>query len=72
MELADYNITFADIKGKDNALADAISRVKTLDIYKEPLGNPKTPAASNKQGHIMEICATNMHTISTTMLCIIV
>ena len=30
--------------------------------------NPKTPAISNMQEHIMEICATNMHTLSTTVL----
>ena len=29
MELADYNITFVHIKGKNNVLADAISRLKT-------------------------------------------
>ena len=41
MELTDYNITFIHIKGKINALADAISKLKTLNIYKEPLENPK-------------------------------
>ena len=37
MELADYDITFIHIKGKNNVLADAISRLKMLDIYKEPM-----------------------------------
>ena len=32
MELADYNITFIHIKGKNNVLGDAISRLKTLHI----------------------------------------
>ena len=28
MELADYNITFVHVKGKNNVLMDAISRLK--------------------------------------------
>ena len=47
IELADYNITFVYMKGKDNALADTISRLKTLNIYKEPLGNIKAPVVSD-------------------------
>ena len=68
MELEDYNIAFVHIKGKYSVLADTISRLKTLDIYKEPLGNPKTPAVHNTQGHVMEIFATSIHTINITML----
>ena len=48
-------------------LADAISRLKTLNIYKEPLENPKMPIGSNTQGNIMEIYATVMHIVSTTI-----
>ena len=69
MELADYNITFVHIKGKNNVLAHTISRLKTLSIYKEPLENPKIQLVSNTQGHVTEISATHMHTISTSMLC---
>ena len=47
VELADYNITFVHIKGKNNVLADAISRLQTLNISKKPLENPKTPVVSN-------------------------
>ena len=32
MELADNNIMFIHIKGKNNVLEDAISRLKTLNI----------------------------------------
>ena len=53
MKLVDYNIMFIQIKGKNN----------------EPVENPKTQTISNTQGHVMEICVTNMHTTSTTMLC---
>ena len=68
LELADYNISFVHIKGKDNILAGTISRSKTLDIYKEVMENLKTPAFNNSQGHIMEIYATYKHTVSTTVI----
>ena len=37
MLLQEYDITFVHIKGKDNILADAISRLRTIDIYKRAL-----------------------------------
>ena len=49
---------FVHIKGKNNVLADAISRLKTLNIYKEPLENPKAYVVNNTQEIVMEICAT--------------
>ena len=33
MLLQEYDITFVHIKGKDNILADAISRLHTVNIY---------------------------------------
>ena len=69
MVLADYNIMFVHIKGKKNVLADAIFKLKTLNIYEEPLENPKAQVVNNIQLVVAEICATNMHTISTRMLC---
>ena len=36
MLLPECDIKFVHIKGKDNILADAISRLCTLDIYKDP------------------------------------
>ena len=45
VELADYYITFIHIKGS-NILADAVSRLKMLDIYKDPVEDPKRPQAS--------------------------
>ena len=68
MELADYNIMFVHIKGMHNVLADAISRLKKLHIYKEPLKNPKAQSVHNTQQVIMEICTTSMHTVSIGML----
>ena len=63
-ELAGYNIMFVHIKGKNNVLVDAISRVKTLNIYKKELENPKTQVVSNRQENDMEINAPDKHTIS--------
>ena len=68
MELTDYNTTFVHIKVKSNVLADAISRSKILNIYKELLENPRTQPASYTYEHIMEVCTTDIHNISTTML----
>ena len=68
MELEDYNNAFVHIKGKNNVLADVISRLKTFNIYKEPLENQKLSVVSNMQEKVMEICATDMHTINVIML----
>ena len=40
-ELTDSKIAFVNIKGKINVLADVISKLKTLNIYKEPLATHK-------------------------------
>ena len=37
MLLQEYDITFVHIKGKDNILADAISRLHTIDIYEKTI-----------------------------------
>ena len=36
MFLQEYDMKFIHIKGKDNILADAISRLCTIDIYEDP------------------------------------
>ena len=36
MLLQEYDITFIHIKGKDNILADTISRLHTINIYEDP------------------------------------
>ena len=41
MKLSDYNLKFVHIMGKNNILSDAISRLKTLDIYKDLMDYPK-------------------------------
>ena len=49
-------------------MAGAISRLKTLNIYKELLENPKAQVASKTQENVMEICDINMDTVYTSML----
>ena len=44
MLLQEYNITFVHIKRKDNILADAISRLHTLDIYEKTTETQHSPA----------------------------
>ena len=68
MQLTDYNIMSVHIKGTNNVLVDAISWLKTLNIYKEPLENQKMSVVSDMQENGIEICATDMHTISINML----
>ena len=47
MELTDYSITFGHIKGRNKILADAISRLKMLNICDEPWGNPNGQVVNN-------------------------
>ena len=44
---------FVHIKGKHNVLADAISRLKTLNIYEDPLENTETQVFNNTQQDVM-------------------
>ena len=49
----EYNIRFIHIKGKDNILADAISRLHTVNIYEDsmkvkPQHSPKSQPESSK------------------------
>ena len=41
--LQEYDITFAHIRGKDNILADAISRLHTIDIYEQATETQHSP-----------------------------
>ena len=63
------NAIFVHIKGKNSVLADGIFRLKTSNIYRQPLENPKTSVVSNTKENVTEIYATGMHTINTSMLC---
>ena len=43
MLLQECNITFVHIRGKDNILTDAISRLYTIDVYEEAIKNCHLP-----------------------------
>ena len=52
MLLQEYDITFVHIKGKDNILADAISRLCTINIYR--------PADDTDTTHLATIHSNEM------------
>ena len=60
VELTDYDLTFVYIRGTGNILAD--TRLKTLDIYIEPLENPKTAASNNTEECITQVVANKIQT----------
>ena len=68
MELSNYNIKFVHIKVEHNILADAISGLQMLNIYKEPLENPKVQVVNNTQQVVTEVCVTSMQTVSIYMI----
>ena len=63
----EYNLTFVQ-KGTDNILVDAISRLKTLEIYTEPLDNPGIAAPNTTEECIGEVVANKIQTFSTDRL----
>ena len=67
MELSDYNQTFIHIKSTENILMDAISRLKILDIYIEPLDNVKTALNDTKEC-IVEVGANELQALSVNRL----
>ena len=68
MELPDYILTFVDIKSSNNILADGISQLKTLDIYRDPLENPKSTAINDTEECIAEVVTNNIQTLSIDRL----
>ena len=61
MKLSDYNLIFVHIKGSNNILADAVSILNTLDIYKDLLDNPKT---CDTMTCIAEMVSSDIETLS--------
>ena len=57
LKLQQYNIKFQHIAGKDNIVADAISHLKTANLYEEPKDQEvsKTPETID---NIMENIST--------------
>ena len=61
MELPDNNIALVNVKGNNNILADAISRLETLVIYRDPIEDPKMLKASDLQQDITEVNINRIH-----------
>ena len=68
MELSANNLTFIHIMGSNNILADAISRLKTQDIYRDPLENPKSTATNDTEECVAEVVTNNIQTLSINRL----
>ena len=68
MELSDYSLTFIHIKGSNNILAATIFRLKTLDINKNSLENPKTTTINDTEECIAEVMANEIQTLSNDRL----
>ena len=60
-------ITFIDIKSSDNILADALSRLEILDIYKDLVEDPKKLQGSKIQ-QVMEANVRKIHTLDSNIL----
>ena len=57
-------IIFVHIMGRKNILADAISRLKMLDIYKDQIEDPKKLKVTRIQ-HIKEVTTSKIHTLDS-------
>ena len=66
-KLPDYNQTFVHIKGTNKILADAIFRLRTLDIYRDPIENPKIQQLTIQKS-TAKVVANEMQTFSNDRL----
>ena len=68
MELADYNITFVHIKDSNSILAEAISRLEMLDVYRDHIEDPKVHQDSDPQQHVTEVNINKIHILNSNVL----
>ena len=68
MLLQEYDITFVHIKGKDNILADAISRLHTIDIYKKAIETQHSHAVKTATTLLDETVEQIQHVDSSPLL----
>ena len=56
MLLQEYDITFVHIRGKDNIITDAISRLRTSNMYEDPMENkPQHSLATQGTAHSSKV-----------------
>ena len=67
MLLQEYDITFVHIKGKDNILADAISRLCTIDIYKKTIETQHSHAVKTANTQLDETVEQIQHVDSSPL-----
>ena len=65
---SEYDITFVHIKGKDNILADAISRLCTTDIYEKAIETQHSHAAKTTTTQLDETVEQIWHVNSSPLL----
>ena len=65
MLLEEYDITFVHIRGKDNILTDAISRLCTINVYEEGIENHHLPITQTTT-HVDEKVEQIQHINSST------
>ena len=70
MQLSDYNLTFLYIKCSNSILADAILRVKTLGIYRDPLDNLNTTVIYDEEECTAEVIANETQTLGNDRHCV--
>ena len=67
MLLQEYDITFVHIRGKDNILADAISRLHTIDIYEKAVETQHSHAAKTTTTQLDETVEQIQHVNSSPL-----
>ena len=67
MLLQEYDITFVNIKGKDNILTDAISRLCTIDIYKKAIETQHSHAVKTATTQLDKTVEQTQHVNSSTL-----
>ena len=68
MLLQEHNITFVHIRGKDNILTDAISRLRTIDIYEKAIETQHSPVTQTATTQLDEKVEQIQHINSSPLL----
>ena len=68
MLLQEYDITLVHIRGKDNILADAISRLHTRDIYEKTIEAQHSPVTQIATTQLDETVEQIQHVDSSPLL----